>query len=663
MRVRFALACILLAGSQAPGQTAAPSSADAAPAQTPAGQPDAGKPDASNADASKPDRIKSGKPIEADSLHAQRKAAKLYLQGVKLLQKQQPQAAWNLLKEAAALQPGNTTYANAAELARQSTVTQLVEESSRVKAAAGPDSKSEEAMALLRQAQAIDSANPLVLEHLDQAAKQVTAIRIETTSSASALNSQTGPLSSLDTLSDGPIQLVPNREKHSFHVHTNARQVVEQVFRAYGIEASVHDSVQSQSVRLDIDDATFAQAAHVVGMVTQSFYEPLDPHRVIVAKDTRENRTQFQRLQMETIYLPGLNEKEITEVSNVARNVFNAQQAQGEPAAGTLTLRAPAQSMAAFNATMAQLEEGKSQVDVNVQVIELAHIAARETGSTFFQQTGVYNLASEASSIISQNQAAVQQIISSGLVPNANGIANQIKIILILLAAGQLTGPPFNQGLLPFGGGITTSFLTTSPATLTMSLNSSDTRVLDDIHLQVADQEDATFKIGQRYPIETSSFSSAALPAIAGVTSAQLSAASETVPQVEYQDIGLTLKATPKVLRSDDVAITIDLKITALGGSSLNDIPVLNNQEVTGVLTLKAGETAMLVSDLSKTESRALSGLPGAGDIPGLQDISDIQRNQNVARLLILVTPRVTRNPQAAGHSPMLMVDKGLGAH
>jgi type II secretory pathway component GspD/PulD (secretin) len=196
-----------------------------------------------------------------------------------------------------------------------------------------------------------------------------------------------------------------------------------------------------------------------------------------------------------------------------------------------------------------------------------------------------------------------------------------------------------------------------------MSLNSSDTRVLDDIHLQLIDQEEGTFKIGERYPIETSSYSSVSIPAIAGLSSALTSAASQTVPQIQYEDIGLTFKARPKIMRSNDVALTVDLKISALGGTALNNIPILNNQQVSGVLTLKAGETAVLLSDLSRTESRALTGLPGVSDIPGLQDISDIERNQNVARLLILITPSVTRNVQKSGHGPMLSVDQPSGGH
>ncbi len=605
----------------------------------------------------KRDSIRDGKPIQAGSLKAQREAAKLYLKGVKLLEKQKPESAWPLLRQAAELEPGNATYLQASELARQSTVSKLVQQSSRERAIGATAANKPEAALLLQKAQAIDPTNPLVTEHLNQAAEAAAGSQTGATSSNS-IDLNQAVVGAQETLADGGIRLMPSSERKSFHLRNGERQVIEEVFRAYGIQASVHESVQSKPVRLDLDDVTFTKATQILDMLTHTFFEPLDPHRVIVAVDTRENRMQFQRLEVETVYLPGLNDKEMTEVSNIARNVFDAQQAVIEPTAGTITLRASDTVLNAFNRTLQNLEDGKSELDLNVKVIQLSHISMSETGTKFFQQTGVYNVYSEINSVLTQNQSLVQQIISSGLVPNASTLANQVEILAILVASGQLTGTPFNQGFLPFGGGLTQSILSPGPASLALSLNSSDTRVLDDIHLQLADQEEGTFKVGQRYPIETSSYSSVALPAVAGVSSALAAAAAQTVPQIEYQDIGLTLKATPKVMRSNDVALALDLKITALGGAALNDIPVLNNQENTGVVTVKAGETAVIVSDLSRTESQALSGLPGVSDIPGLQDVSDIARNQNVARLLILVTPNVTRNIKAAGMGPRLRIDR-----
>jgi Flp pilus assembly secretin CpaC len=133
------------------------------------------------------------------------------------------------------------------------------------------------------------------------------------------------------------------------------------------------------------------------------------------------------------------------------------------------------------------------------------------------------------------------------------------------------------------------------------------------------------------------------------------------IPMVEYQDLGLTLKATPKVLRNDEVALKIDMKIDALAGTSVNGNPVLNNRAWSGVVTLKKGESVEVVSELDKSESRAVSGLPGISEIPGMNDLTDKDTQKNYATLLIIMTPHVIRGTQAAGHSPMMRVERVPG--
>ena len=67
-----------------------------------------------------------------------------------------------------------------------------------------------------------------------------------------------------------------------------------------------------------------------LGLITNSFYVPLDAHRVLVASDTRANRQEFTRQELETVYLSGLNANEMTEVSNLAKQVFDVQQVATE---------------------------------------------------------------------------------------------------------------------------------------------------------------------------------------------------------------------------------------------------------------------------------------------------------------------------------------------
>ncbi len=589
--------------------------------------------------------ISQGEPVQKSALHNQREAATLYLKGAKLLAAEQTEPAWKLLKQAADLEPTNATYTRAAELAKQSLISQWVV--AAVKLAGHGDRDA--SMALLNKAHTLDPENPIVNQHLSQAEAPLAAA-----ATGAPVGTQASSLAEPQPIPGAVVPLRHGNLPQSFHLRSNQPQVIQQVFKAYGIVATVDDSVLNRPIRLDADDANFEQAMHLLSLATHTFFVPLDPLHVLVAIDNREKRTQLEDMAMETLSLPGLTSTELTDVGNLAKNVFDAQQSAVEPTAGTLTIRAPSNTIDAFNRTVSQLIAGHAQVDLNVKVIEIAHTSARETGTATFQQTGAYNALSEVNSIIQQNQSAVQQIISSGLVPDADTLTHKIEIVLILLAAGQLSGPPFNQGLIGFGNGITGSILAVSPATLNMTLNSSDTRALDDVNLRLADQETGTFRTGERYPIETSQFSALALS-----TAATAGYGNQTIPQVQYEDLGLTLKATPKIMRSNDIALTLELKIEALGGSSLNSIPVLNNRSLAAVMTLREGETAMVVSDLNRQESRALSGNPGICDIPGMQDVSDVKKDVNVARLLILVTPNVVREPSPPGKGPILLIDKG----
>ncbi len=581
-----------------------------------------------------------------------RRATKLYLRATKLFQKQQYDEAIRNYQEAAELDPGNVNYAAATEVVRSHEVTELIQ--TAAKARIRGDKTAEQAA--LQRAAALDPHNIEVAAHLDEMAADV----------ASA---QKKPLyeQDVDSLAPAPV-LEPIAGIHSFHLKTDRRTVIQTVYRSFGIEASVDQSVTGAPVRFDMDDATFAQATQAVNMATDSFTVPLDAHRALVARDTRENRQQYMREEFETVYLGGLTTAEMTEIGTLAKNVFQMQQVVVQQSTGTLTVRAPTDKLNAFNATLRELLDGRSQVLLNVRLIQLAHSNQRNTGVQPPQQITAFNVYTEEQSILNQNQALVQQIISSGLASPGDTLA----ILGILLASGQVSSSLFQNGIALFGGGLTLSGVSPGPATFNLALNSSESRELDDVQMHLGDGEEGTIKSGSRYPIESSQFSNLGTSGISipGLTTAgasgslssllsQLNTGAQTIPQVEYQDLGLTFKATPRVVRNGEVALTMDLKITALGGSSLNGLPILNNRSYSGVVTLKDGTGVVIVSQVDKEESRALSGLPGLTEIPGLNTVTDTDVQRNYASLLIIITPHVIRGTQAAGHSTMLRIERG----
>lgn len=593
----------------------------------------------------------AARPRERD----RRRAAKLYLDASKLFMAEQFEEALKDYNEASALDPTNDNYRLAGEVARNHAITALIQTAAKDRLRSDADG----ARAALVRALRLDPNNVAATQHLYQLGDDVARQQ------PVAINTQPSP-----ELADS-IRLEPSPDRHTFHLRSSQRQIVENVFKAYGIDPMMDESVRSMPARLDIDDANFASAAQAAGMVTHTFFVPLDAHRVVVAGDTAAKRQEFTRQVLETIYLPGLKDEEMTAVSTLAKQVFNMKQADIDHSARAIVVRAPKDAVEAFNSTIRAVMNGRNQVALDVKLIQVAHRSQRNLGVKLPQSFTAFNVYSETQAILKENAALVDQIIASGLAAPGDTLA----ILGILLASGQVNSPAFANGIALFGGGLTLSALSPAPATAYFNFNSSDSRELDSMQLRLGDGEAGTLKMGQRYPIQTSSFSSlSGIGAnIPGLTSAgnsgnlssilaSLQSSVPSVPQVQYQDLGLTLKTTANVMRDDRVALTVDLQITALSGSIINGNPILNNRSYSGVITVKEGSAVVVASDLDKSESRAISGTPGISEIPGMSAASQKDTQKSFASLLIVITPHVIRYTQPSGHTPMLRIERASQA-
>ena len=108
------------------------------------------------------------------------------------------------------------------------------------------------------------------------------------------------------------------------------------------------------------------------------------------------------------------------------------------------------------------------------------------------------------------------------------------------------------------------------------------------------------------------------------------------VPSFQYVDLGLTLEARPHIVSGNEVLLHLHESIRSLHGSSLNNIPILDSQEFSSDLTVPAGVTSVMVSNLSRTETLATQGI--------LSSINtNSSHNEDDSELVITVTPVVTR--------------------
>jgi hypothetical protein len=575
-----------------------------------------------------------------------RAAEKFYLQGVRAMEKGDADAAEKDFGKASKADPGNPEYASDWQIARQHQVTKLVQDADKARLLGQP----EVARAKLAEALAMDPKNQEVSQHIDDLAN-LAGLPPETVTATFA----------------PAIELTPKPGKQSFHLKSTEQEVLRRVLEAYGIRMVDDGSLATKIIRFDVDDLDFRQAAHLLSLTTNSFMVPLDPVRVMVAKESKENHDKYDRLSLETLRLPGLTAAEFSDMSNLAKNVLGIQQAAVQPDLRTLTVRAPAANLIALNQTLADLLDGKSEVLLDVKIYEVENTRTRLYGIQLPQTTTVFNVPSELNSVISQNSSLVNQIIASGLA-NAGDYA---AIAAILIASGEVTSSILSQPFATFGNGLTLTGLTSNGITGNLSLNAADTRSLDQVQLRLDDNAEGTIRSGTRYPITTSSYSSIAASSvnIPGITTAGLSsvlsglgisasslASTPPIPQVQYQDLGLTLKVTPRIDRNDNVVLKLDLKIQALQGASLNGLPVLTNRSYTADINLVNGASALVVGDLSRQESNAVSGTPGLSELPGFSALSSTSKEFDVGNLAILVTPHILRRRHSNLTGPLILL-------
>jgi len=571
------------------------------------------------------------------------RAQQAYLDGTRLLGNHDFVAAQKEFARAAALDPTRPEYAAATAVTREHRVRELIQQAAKARLMNRPL----EADALIAEARVIDPDNELVLQHTvpDPVAPQRVVAKPEITFAA-------------------PIEVKPKPGAQDIHLRGDARQVLTKAALQYGINVVFEEAATSATppIRFDLDQSPYTESIPLLLRMTHLFAVPLDSRTLLVAKDTEENRQKLERQVEETIYIPASTTEQMNELVNIIKNVFDVKQIAPSLSSGTIAIRASGPTLKAVNYTLADMLDGGAEVELEIKLVAVDKTITRNLGATTPTSGSAFSAASEVQTFVSSNQSTVNTAISSGaLVPSGSQAQQLIEEAAFLILSGLATDAKLTNVISYFGNGLTLFGASIGGGgALNFGLNTSESRALDDITVRIGDGQTTTLRVGEKYPVTTATYGSGVSTSTAsslkgvtvnGVNASTLlnqylgSGSAATVPMVQYEDLGITLKTKPTVLRSGLVRLSIDMKVEALTGASLNNIPVLTSSVYTSDITVPDGQTAVMLSDMSKTESAAISGLPGLGELPGFQQtLSDTMKTTDNSELILLVTPHLVRH-------------------
>lgn len=567
---------------------------------------------AAPANAGKPEKKETTEPSKADVQQSQ----KLFQRAMRLTTSESTlPEAFGLLEESTTLNPSDVATATAREFVKQELVSEHMERGNAFMETSHPV----EALAEFREALALDPTNNYATQRVND---------------ASALESRSRRPPPVFEYGSEPV-LAPKDGKHTFTFRGDSRQFITNIAQAFGITVTFDGSFAPKPVKVDLENVDFYTALNIACKLSHCFYVTASPHEMVIANDTQDVRRNLERMSLRTFYVPvEPGGQALPEVVNILRTMLDLRFLTTDVAAGTITIRAPKNTLDQAAFIIENMTGPRPQVLLEIRVLRLDQSASKQIGISYPLQFTLFNLDTEARKL-GPNAVDIINRFRAG-----TATAQDLAAAAALLASGGLSNSVFSQGFALFGGGLTTSGVTVPGAKLNFHTDRSLLTNIEHVTLRASQGQAATFRVGDRYPVLTGSFSSI-LSAIPGAGAAQ-GALQPIVPSFSYEDLGITLKATPEISMTSEVTLQLELAIKALGGTSINNIPTISNREYKGTITVRDGETTVMAGSVDRSETKTVNGVPWLSSLPGFGRAFSSNGNTVTSdQMLLLVTPHI----------------------
>jgi general secretion pathway protein D len=428
------------------------------------------------------------------------------------------------------------------------------------------------------------------------------------------------------------INLTPQPGKRTLHLSGDTRSVYTQLGKIFGITFQFDTNFITRRMQFDVDNVDFFFAAQLLGKMTKTFWSPLTAEDALVANDTQENRTAYERMSMRTFYVGGLSSpNDLNDIANVLRTILDIRFVIVEPSKNVISVRAPREKVAIASSLLDSLLDVRPEIMLEVNEYEIDSDNLRQYGLSLPTSFQVFNIPSEIRRVLgSDAQPVIDQL-------NKTGTIDPSKISPSALS--NLAGSPLLLPFLFFGKGLSLTGFTVPSISGKLSQTKSYSSNTERAQLRAVDGEAATFRVGSKFPVVSSNFNTVAVSARGAISAG-------SVPQFTFVDLGLTLKVTPHYHSDGDVKLDFEMEIQGLGAVSINSIPELTTRSFKGNITTVEGEPSVVMGLLTDSETKSTSGYPGIGQIPGLQAVLNTNdRDRAHTEIIVVVTPRVVRKP------------------
>jgi len=380
-------------------------------------------------------------------------------------------------------------------------------------------------------------------------------------------------------------------------------------------------SVQTRNFNVELGESTVEQAFDYVALLTHTYWKPISSTSIFVTQDTANKRRDYEDFVVKTFYITNASTvQEFQEISTAVRTITNITRVFTVNPQKALVVRGSADAVALAEKLVHDLDKPKSEVVVDVLIMEANTTRTRDLAATLASAT------------------------STGLSP---GITNSINFTPRgAVTTGGTNGTPATTdnsiNLSRIGRLSSADFSTTLPGVLLQAvLSDNQTKILNSPQVRASDGMKVTLKIGDRYPIATGSFQSG-VGTVGGAPYAQT--------QFQFTDVGVKVEITPQVHSTEELTLHVSFEVSSVR-SQVNiggvQQPVIGQRTSEADIRLREGEISILAGLDGIQDSTVVSGIPGLVNIPVLGKVffgSD-HTEKDRQQLMIALQPHIVRTP------------------
>jgi len=546
-------------------------------------------------------------PLEASS----RKARGLYNEGRKQEAAKKYDEALALFEQAQIENPSNHSYELAIRRLRFVAGQAHVDAGRKLRDAG----QFEEAMAHFQRALEIDPGSAVAAQQL-----QRTLTLIEKRNTAEKLGEAPGDImaSAIDldrlerddmvrSLKEAPVLDPLSNQPIDVTMSQQSKVVFETIGKLAGVNVLFDPDFQDKEVDIAIQNATLTDALDYVSLIAKTYWKPLSNNAIFITNDNTNKRRDYEDEIVKTIYLTNVaTPQELQEITTAIRGLTDIRRMFPVTSMNAIILRGSASKIALAEKVIHDVDKARPEVIIDVIVLEASKSNTRDLGI-------------------------------APVSPGGPGIS--IPVTFSPLGSGGEN----SSGGLRLGQGVSiNNWVTTLPGLqITALLASSDSNVLQSPRIRVADNYQASLRIGDRIPIATGSFQ----PGIGGVGVNPL-----VNTQFNYTDVGVNVDVTPKIHNDREVSMHIEIEVSNvrdfvdIGGISQ---PVIGQRTIQHDIRLNEGEASILGGLNQSTVFKTKSGVPFLANIPilgHLFSINGIDTQEN--EVLIIMIPHIVRLPE-----------------